>query len=427
MSSEVKGKAEIFWGWYIVAGSFLLMAISYGTRYCFGVFVQPLSEANGWSRSTVSLAASVNLFFYAVGGIYSGKLLDRIAPRWIATIGCTVGAAGFILCAYAKTTVGLYVAYGLLCGLGSAWTGNVVGNSSVGKWFVSKRGIAIGIASAGVSVGTMIFTPMAGYLVKEVSLQAAFMIFGLIFLIPGVLISQLFYRKTTPEAHGWHPDGEKKSEQKAPDSTTAPSGQRALQVREVLRDARFWKLAFCQGMAAMTAMMVLVHQVPYALDNGIGKMAAASSLGALGVASFAGQLFFGWWSDRIPDPKYSAAAGYLFMAAGMLLLLNAHDTKMLFVYAIVYGFGYGCLGPMLPIIATDRFGRHTIGFIYGLLNFFVVGVIAWIGPVLGGLIYDRMGSYRYAWILDISILVTVALFIATLARGPAGQARLGKQ
>ena len=423
MLSESRGNDGIFWGWYIVAGSFLLMAISYGTRYCFGIFVQPLSAENGWSRSVVSLAASVNLLFYAAGGIYSGRLLDRIAPRWIATIGAVVGAAGFILSAYTKTAIELYITYGVLCGLGAASTGNVVGNSSVGKWFVVNRGLAIGIASAGVSLGTVALTPLAGLLVKRFSWQVGFMFFGFLLLVPGVLISQLFFRKTTPEAHGCYPDGKKSAEYEATGPAVGKSAPAAVRVGDVLRDGRFWKLAFCQGMAVMTAMMLLVYQVPYALDNGIGKIAAAASLGVLGFAGFIGQLFFGWLSDRIPDPKYSAIIGYVCMMVGMIVLLNAQSAQMLFIYALIFGFGYGCLGPVLPIIASDRFGRQSLGVIYGLLNFFVVGVAGSLGPVLGGLIYDRLGSYRYAWILNINVLIAMALFMATLSRNAPEKGR----
>jgi MFS family permease len=116
-----------------VAGAFLLHAVSYGARYSFGIFVQPLTAENGWSRTVISLAASLNMLFFAAGGIVAGRLLDRIAPRWVASAGAAVGALGFFLAAFGDTPTAFYLAYGLLCGLGSSWTGIVVGNSSVGN------------------------------------------------------------------------------------------------------------------------------------------------------------------------------------------------------------------------------------------------------------------------------------------------------
>ena len=102
--SAGQDKRKIFWGWYVVTGAFLLMAVSYGARYSFGIFVQPLSAENGWSRSVVSLAASINLLVYALGGIGSGRLLDRIAPRWVAT---TAGIVGLVVVCNASRGVPL--------------------------------------------------------------------------------------------------------------------------------------------------------------------------------------------------------------------------------------------------------------------------------------------------------------------------------
>jgi MFS family permease len=409
-------KKKTFWGWYVVTGAFLLMAVGYGARYSFGIFVQPLTAENGWSRSVVSLAASINLLVYALGSIGSGRLLDRIAPRWIATIGAAVGAAGFLLCAGAKTPLEFYFAYGVLYGLGSSWTGAVVANSSVGKWFVRKRGLAIGISSMGVSFGTITLTPTTAFMLEHFSWKTGFLFMGLVMLLPGILIAQLLLRRTIPEAYGLAPDGDPPAEVNpslgagpAFDPAPAPAGP-------VLEDSRFWILAICHGTAVMAALMAFVHQVPYAIDNGISQIAAASSLGALGFAGLLGQFFFGWISDRIGDPKYSAALGYLFMAAGMVILLQTRTVEMLFLYAVVFGFGYGCLGPLMAILTADRFGRQNMGSILGFLTFFVVGIGGALGPLVGGLVYDGTGSYRYAWGLNLVLLLVMAAGIATLKR-----------
>jgi MFS family permease len=409
-------KNKIFWGWYVVAGAFLLMAVNYGARYSFGIFVQPLTVENGWSRSAVSLAASINLIVYALVGISAGRLLDRIAPRWIATAGAATGAAGLFLCTVARTPMELYLAYGVLYGIGSAWTGTVPVTSSVGKWFVRKRGLAIGISSMGVSLGSITLIPTAALVMERFSWKAGFLFIGLALLVPGVLIAQLLLRRTVPEAYGLAPDGDGP----APGTGTAAPGPASSSVpppaRRLMADPRFRMLALCHGTAVMTSLMAFVHQVPYAIDNGIEKIAAAASLGAIGFAGLAGQFFFGWVSDRIADPKYSAALGYGFMAAGMVLLLQTRTVEMLLVYAVVFGFGYGCLGPLLPIIAADRFGRQNMGAVYGLLVFFVVGVGGALGPLLGGLVYDLTGSYRWAWGANLCLLIAAAVGVITLKR-----------
>ena len=423
MTGERKTEAGIFWGWYVVAGSFLLHAVSYGARYSFGIFVQPLTVENGWSRTVISMAASLNMLFFAAGGIYAGRLLDRIAPRWIATAGAAVGALGFILSAFVDSPLTFYLAYGLLSGLGSSWTGIVVGNSSVGKWFVRKRGLAIGIASMGVSFGTMVMTPVVGWIVKEQGWQAGFIALGLALLLPGVLIAQVFLGRMKPEDHGLCPDGEPRIPAKSGAADSAvPSKPATTPIRESLKDSRFWVLSVCQGTAVMTVLMAFVHQVPYALDLGIDRIVAASSLGAIALAGFCGQFFFGSLSDRLPDPKYSAMLGYGFMAAGLVVLLTVTTVEGLFAYALIFGFGYGCLGPILPIIASGRFGRERMGSVYGLLNFFVAGIGGALGPIVGGVLYDALGSYRFVWTLDIALLVAAMAGLLALKKGsePSG-------
>jgi MFS family permease len=291
-----------------------------------------------------------------------------------------------------------------------------VANSSVGKWFVRKRGLAIGISSMGVSFGTITITPATAFMLEHFSWKTGFLFIGLVMLIPGIVIAQLLLRRTIPEAYGLTPDGDPAAE-----GNRGPAGGPAADPAptaggSVRGDSRFWILALCHGTAVMAALMAFVHQVPYAIDNGIGQIAAAASLGAMGFAGLLGQFFFGWISDRIGDPKYSAALGYLFMATGMAILLQTRTVEMLFLYAVVFGFGYGCLGPLLPILAADRFGRQNMGSILGFLTFFVVGIGGALGPLVGGLVYDGTGSYRYAWGFNLVLLLIMAAGIATLKR-----------
>jgi MFS family permease len=412
---------KIYWGWFVVAGAFLLMALTYGARYSFGLFVQPLAAENGWSRSVVSLAASINLLVYAAGGVWSGRLLDRVAPRWIATAGAAACAAGFFLCAAAAGPLSFYFAYGVLYGFGSSWTGTVTVTSSVGKWFNRQRGTAIGISSMGVSFGTITLTPATAFILEHFSLKTGFLFMGAALLVPGVLIAHILLHRTVPEDYGLVPDGQPPPAPQPPAGRPPPPLLEETPAGPLYRDRRFRVLALCHGTAVMTALMAFVHQVPYALDQGIDTMAAAASLAALGFAGLLGQFFFGWLSDRIGDPKHSALLGYLVMAAGTLILIQARSVEWLMAYALLFGFGYGCLGPLLPIIAADRFGRRRIGAIYGLLTFFVVGIGGSLGPIAGGLLYDATGTYLTAWWLNAGLLAAAAAGIATLERKPPPQ------
>ncbi len=406
-------KEKIFWGWYIVAGSFFVMAINYGSRYCFGVFVKPLAMEHGWSRSVISMAATINMLVYSVGAIFVGRMLDRIAPRWIITCGAIIAATGYILTGFINTPLSLYLTYGLLVGLGASGLGVVVCSSSVGKWFLKKRGIAIGIASMGISFGTVLLTPLSGYIGKYFSWRIGLFVLGAITCIVGIVISQTLMRKTKPEAYGLLPDGDTIS---FPYQQPAMPAFTKVSTATIFKDFRFWTIAICQGLIIMVVMSVFVHQVAYAMDNNIEHIPAAISLAVVSFAGFFGQFFFGWLSDRLRDPKYASFIGVVVLLIGSIMLMNAHNISSLYLYALVYGFGYGSLAPILPILAADRFGRHVLGSIYGLLTFFV-GVGGSIGPILGGIIYDKYGSYQHLWEINVALLAVISIIILTLKKG----------
>lgn len=404
---------NIFWGWYIVGGAFLVMSINYGSRYCFGVFLKPMAAELEISRSVISLAAAINMLVYSFSSIFVGRMLDRIAPRWIITAGAVIAACGYILTGFVQTPLGLYLSYGLMVGLGAAGMGVVACSSSVSKWFVKKRGLAIGIASMGISLGTVMLTPLAGYITSVFSWRIGLAALSFMVMIVGISVSQALMRKTNPEAYGLLPDGDEKDIASVPAGSQANPGVSAM---TLFRDSRFWTLAVCQGLAVMICMAVFVHLVAYATDNGIPKMAAAASLAAISITGFIGQFLFGWITDRISDPKYSSFIGISFMLAGTILLFNVQGSLTLYLAALVYGFGYGSLAPMIPLLVANRFGRNVLGSIYGLLTFFI-GTGGAIGPVLGGLIYDRFGSYHYLWMINMVVLSFVAVAILTLKKG----------
>jgi sugar phosphate permease len=407
------GRREIFWGWYVVLGTFVVLAINYGVRYSFGVFVKPMAEEYQWSRTVISAAFSLMALVYGIAGIFTGKLIDGIAPRWLITFGALLTAAGLFLTVLITQPWQFFITYSLLVGTGTACFGVVVLNSSVGKWFVRKRGTAIGLSSVGVGAGTMVMAPLAGYVVKNHGWQAGFILLGVIVLLLGVILAQVLFRKTTPEDYGLLPDGDAAAEDGR--KTPLPGGPRLdMTLDAVLRDFRFWLLVICYSLAVMAALSAIVHQVAYAQDRQIDKVAAASSLGLIGMASSFSRFFFGWLSDRLRDAKVAAALGFFVMVGGMILLLMTDSAPLLYAYALLFGFGYGSIATMMPFLLADRFGRQVLGRAYGMLTFFATGIGGSVGPVLTGRIYDLGGSYRPAWLLHLAVLILVTLLILLL-------------
>ena len=407
----------VFWGWYVVFSSFVMLTLIYGARYSFGVFVKPMFADYNWPMTVISLAASINLLMYATGGVFAGWLLDRVAPKWITTVSVLFTTAGFVAASFVTSPLGLYLSYGVLVGIGSAGSGAVACTASIGKWFVKKRGIAIGIAAMGIGVGTMIMAPLAGYIVKSFGWRIGFLCIGALTCVVGITMSQIFMGKDYPERYGLQPDGEpplsNQSISHPPDSAfEKPS------LKPVLLNPRFWLLVVCNIFAVMTVMLTFVHQVAYAINNGIDKIEAAAAIGLIGIMGSCGKFFFGWRSDRIRDAKYSAALGFLLMAVGMYLLYRATNVTTLYVFALFYGFGYGSLAPVTPYLISDRFGREALGVTYGLLTFFSTGIGGALGPILGGFIFDKTGSYRPGWIMNTVFLLIISLLILALKPKP---------
>ncbi len=408
-----EGRRRIFWGWYVVLGAFLIMGINYGVRYSFGIFLKPMAQEYQWSRSAVSAGFSILNLIYGIGGIFTGLLIDRIAPRWLITTGAILTATGLLLTTFVREPWHFYITYGLICGTGAGCFGVVVCNSSVGKWFIRKRGMAIGLASIGVGVGTMTMTPLAGYIVKVYGWQTGFILLALFVVTIGVLLSQILMGRTRPEDYGLKPDGDGET---APGPGPAVAGGPRVTppLRSVLVDSRFFILAVCYGLAVMVEMAAIVHQVPYALDRNIDKVAAASSVGMIGLASIGGRFFFGWLADRVRDAKYASMLGFLMMGLGMLILSQATSVTMLFIYAILFGFSYGSISIMMPFLVADRFGRNLLGSAYGWLTFFVTGIGGGLGPVITGHVYDLAGTYDPAWLMNLVALVVSTFLILAL-------------
>jgi len=389
------------------------MIISYGVRYSFGVFVKPMLAEYNWPMTIIQLGSSINLVMYACTGVLTGWLLDRIAPRWVMIVGILATSAGLILASFIKTPLGLYLSYGVLVGAGSAGCGMVVTSVAIGKWFDRYRGLAIGISSMGIGVGTMLMAPFAGYIVKYYGWRNGFLFIGLMMLAVGVFISYFFMGKYDPAQVGMLPDGDLPSEA----IKSAPGAVKLKEktaLKPVLKTIQFWILVFCNVGAVMTVMMTFNLQIAYAIHNGISELEAAAALGIIGISGSCGKFFFGWLSDRVRDAKYAASAGFGIMAIGMFILYHAQTVGVLYGYALIYGFGYGSLAPVMPYMISDRFGRQALGAAYGVLIFFATGLGGSVGPILGGYIFDRTQSYDWGWLICMIALLIVAVTILAM-------------
>ncbi len=411
--------ARPFYGWVVVAGAFLVLFVAYGTQYAFGVFFAALLDEFGWTRASLAGAFSFYAFAYCMFGFLAGRLTDRWGPRAvIATGGVFLGAAltGMALVTRLWQP---YVLYGLVAaiGMGSAY---VPCNATVVKWFARQRGLAIGLASSGASVGTFALPPLAQLLISAVGWRWAYVVFGAGVLI--VLNAVATFMRRDPEALGLHPDGDSPSDAGSRTSLAGreaaipPSGEPdAWPLARVARTPAFWLLGSAFSATWIPVFIPLVHRVRWSRDLGFSPLVAASVISATGVGAVVGRLVMGALSDRIGRRTVVATAMALqaiaFAAFAVVVGLTA-----LYAIAFLFGYSYGAISTLFTAIIGDFFGRAQAGTLVGVL-FAIAGSMAAWGPLLAGALYDATGTYRPAFALA-ALLNVLAIGLLLLCRPP---------
>ncbi|HEV8457657.1 MAG TPA: MFS transporter, partial [Methylomirabilota bacterium] len=226
----------LFYGWVVVGGAFLVLFTAYGAQYSFGVFFSALLEEFGWSRASLSGAFSLYAFGYGVFALVAGRLTDRWGPRVVIALGGVFLGAGLIGMSRTSELWHPYVFYGIVAAVGMS-TAYVPCNATVAKWFTRRRGLAVGIATAGGSLGTFALPPLAHLLVSRAGWRWAYVVFGAGILLSLNLIA-LFMRRD-PESIGLFPDGDSAADHAA---RAAIRGERTWTMGGAVRTRAFWIL-----------------------------------------------------------------------------------------------------------------------------------------------------------------------------------------
>ena len=384
---------RLYYGWIIVLSCFGINAVVHGIRYSFGVFFKSLSSDFELSRAATS--GITGIYWVLCGGfaLLGGWLLDKYGPKKIVLVMGVLTGLSLIATSRAATTWQLFLTYSVLLsgGTGAVYSVLMV---TIQRWFVQRRGLATGIVSSGVGIGTIIMTPLTAYLVAVWGWRTTYLVMG---LVMGAIFACLsFSLKRDPAEMGLQPEGAKLPSGVLPEiAVTAKKGSGPL--KQAMRTRNFWLMAVIWSTWAFSLLLVLTHLVPHLTDIAISTTTAATITGMIGIVSIAGRLGSGWLTDRI-SRRTATILSILLQAGALFLLAWTRQTGMFYLFAVVYGLGYGALDPASLGLIGDTFDLRYLGRIMGaILVFWEAG--AGIGAEVGGIIYDATGSYFTAFLL----------------------------
>lgn len=394
------GKPRFFYGYVIVAACFGIQAIAFGIYSAFGVFLNPLLTEFGWSRATISGAASLSFLFFGFLAIIMGGLSDRFGPRIVMTACGFFLGLGFLLMSQISTIYHLYLVYGVIVGIGQSAT-DVVLLSTIARWFVEKRGTMSGIAKVGTGLGMLIMPLVAIGLISAYGWRTSYFILGAVALVFITSVAQLLRRE--PGQMRQLPDGE---EQATAGSLDLAEG--GLSLREAIHTRQFWTICVAYLTIFFCINTILVHIAPHAMDLGISATNAAGILSTIGGVSMVGRLVMGNAGDRVGN-KWAIVICFLILVAALSWLQLAKELWMLYLFAGIYGFAHGGFFALISPIVAGLFGMSSHGVILGMV--LCCGTIGGaIGPVLAGHIFDITHSYQLAFL----ILVVFSIIGLTL-------------
>jgi len=400
----------IFYGWYIVFAALVAAMMATGMQvYSLGVFLKPMTDDLGWSRTDLSFGQTVATLCSGVVAFWVGPLLDRHGGRVLMVIGAVAMGAGFIALGLVHALWQYYLVKGLLVTAGSALAGLVVVNVAISNWFIRRRGVAIGVAAMGVSFAAL-FTPyLSTALIEALGWRAAWMILGV--TIPLLIVPlSLFVMRRRPEDHGLEPDGgsDGRPPSKARAASMAMQGVSWTR-KTALRSRSLWLLIVAFSLGSMGLSALFLHLVPYFSDSGLSAGQAASIFGMVGLAGLISKPLWGLALDRF-NTSYCAACEFLLMGFGLFAITVVEHVLVLHLAVFVLGLGIGGVSTVQEVIWADYFGRATIGMIRGLTRPFTVLASAG-GPVFAALAYDTRGSYEPAFYVFIATYVAAAAVI----------------
>ena len=416
MGGHIVGANNPTRGRWLLAGAAILVQLALGAVYAWSVFVNPLIDQMGWSRTQTTLPFIVTIGVLFLGTFVGGRIQDRIGPRPVVVTGGIIYSVGVMLASLVSTPDQLWLlvlTYGVIAGLGLG-AGYIVPIAMLVKWFPDKRGLITGIAVAGFGAGALITAPLANQLMVPDDVSQVFLPLGLAYLV-ATLLGGAFFRNPPP---GYNVPGFEGSKAQALGS------RESYTLGEALRMPQWYALTAILTLNVTAGIALISQAAPAAADiTGIGATGAASLVGVFAIFNGAARVVWGWASDFIGRmPTFLAI--FATQIVCFALLPSASSVTLFVVLGSVvylcYGGGFGTM----PATAADFFGPDKAGGIYGAMIIgWSVGGVA--GPFLVAALADATGGFTIPFYIIAGMLLG-SLLLPMTTRKPSDSNELAQ-
>ena len=397
--------------WVVLAVAFAIISLSIGTLFTLGVFLKPIEDSTGWSRSSISTIGLLNWIVMGVGGVVAGYVSDRFGIRLVVLTGGALLGLGLVLSGQAREVWHFYLTFGVLVGGGVSCFYVPLTVTAI-KWFEGRRGMAAAVVSAGNGFGILALSPLSRWLINTFDWQTALLVLGdLAWLV--VIPAGLLLRDP--------PDAVPVTLRPRAVGAAAAEPSIATASASAVRSWPFWAVALTHFACCAAHSGPIFHMVSHAIDLGVGSMAAASLLGVSGLSSIFGRIGTGMVADRL-GAKQTLLAALALQAIMILSYAFAHTVASLSLIGLLFGVGYGGAMPLYALLTREYFGERVLGTVYGGV-FFISCLGMGLGSYAGGAIYDTLGSYLWLFLGSFAI-GTMAVLMGISLR-PSVRVRAG--
>lgn len=400
--------------WILVAAGGLLGCMVVGSMFSLPVFLMPISRETGWSVTGISAAMTIGFLAMAFGNIASGMISDRIGPMPVVLGGSVLMVASLVLASLAPTLWMFQFLFGLCVGLSAAAIVTPL-MATVTGWFDTHRSLAVSLVSAGLGMAPMIVSPFAAWLVTGHDWRSSMQIIA---LIAGVIMIPLSLLVRRPPLQNM----QETSGSRMQGTGATPSG---MTLREIVRTPQFIVLLLTNFFCCATHSGPIFHTVSYAVTCGIPMIAAVTIYSVEGLAGMGGRVAFGLLGDRF-GARNMLVLGLLAQAFGALGYVLAGGLGGFYAAATVFGFIYAGVMPLYAVLARESFPQRHMGSVIGGMA--MAGSLGMaLGPVAGGMIYDKFASYTWLYVGSWAIgLCAFAIAMMFRPVGMPGDGRLAQ-